>query len=315
MRLRVLAVLWVCRLVAADDDGIAFLGPFPYLTGGAFSSNASASFPDPLSLYFWSAENDVNMLAYQLFYDTASNVTVTDEESFVGAATLVQPECAATLPFEDVEATCSNFAHLEISGSGTLQLRFAQEGAAWIEFDSCDLAEDMSNNWQVAMRISESRLPNELGSFGVTLHNDSCTFRLETTSELYDGLRYAWLDVTKANGSDAASFTITALRRVNQAVPANYEGSFTCSDPDLSKLWRVGAYTTRVAFTCPSDAGVCYLGSILKSRGDRIAVGYYYSSLTFLLKPQHPDRSLAVVTLRAVQRGCPRRASHGPGRV
>ena len=62
---------------------------------------------------------------------------------------------------------------------------------------------------------------------------------------------------------------ISALRRVSQAIPANYEGSFSSSDSYLDRLWYVGAFTTRATFV--SSGGQAYLGSILMNRGDRIA--------------------------------------------
>ena len=62
---------------------------------------------------------------------------------------------------------------------------------------------------------------------------------------------------------------------VSQVVPANYGGSFYSSDAQLTRLWWVGAYTTRVTIVSERDpetnATSAYLGSILMARGDRIA--------------------------------------------
>ena len=75
--------------------------------------------------------------------------------------------------------------------------------------------------------------------------------------------------------NQAPKWTITNLRRVSQAVPVNYEGSYSSSDPFLTRLWYVGAFTTRATFVSSVSKGTgqitAYLGSILMNRGDRIA--------------------------------------------
>lgn len=70
-------------------------------------------------------------------------------------------------------------------------------------------------------------------------------------------------------GDRTPVWKMTSFYRVNQVIPSNYDGSFACSDPMLTKLWWIGAYTTRVTFV--SQRGTSYLGSILMNRGDRIA--------------------------------------------
>ena len=100
-------------------------------------------------------------------------------------------------------------------------------------------------------------------------------------------MRYAFITVTGMDGKrgvgdagaggSAPAWTINSLRRV--AVPANYEGSYDSSDGFLTRLWYVGAFTTRETFVSsvspaqpkPTNDTTAYLGSILMNRGDRIA--------------------------------------------
>ena len=91
----------------------------------------------------------------------------------------------------------------------------------------------------------------------------------------YEGVRYAFVHVDGMAANQAPQWTITNLRRVSQAVPVNYEGSYSSSDPFLTRLWYVGAFTTRATFVSSVSKGTdqitAYLGSILMNRGDRIA--------------------------------------------
>ena len=58
---------------------------------------------------------------------------------------------------------------------------------------------------------------------------------------------------------------ITGLRLVCQTKPANYNGSFSCSDPMLTRIWYAGAYTVKL------NLEANYFGAILIDRGDRIS--------------------------------------------
>lgn len=57
--------------------------------------------------------------------------------------------------------------------------------------------------------------------------------------------------------------TISAVRLVCQTKPANYEGSFRCSDPTLTRIWYTGAYTVKLNLLKE------YFGAILMERSDR----------------------------------------------
>jgi hypothetical protein len=91
----------------------------------------------------------------------------------------------------------------------------------------------------------------------------TCTYRLETNAELYEGLRYGFLTLAQP---PSRAFTVSALRAVSQAKPVNYVGRFSAAgDPLLERIWYTGAYTVRATL----QSG--YMGSILEDRGDRIS--------------------------------------------
>ena len=122
------------------------------------------------------------------------------------------------------------------------------------------------------MTLSENRLPGEVHNLQPKAYNatGTTTYRLEPNNQLYEGVRYVFINVT-ASGS--APWALNNLRRVCQVVPTNYEGSFHSSDDTLNRIWWTGAYTARVTMVGnglhSTNAG--YLGSELKDRGDRIA--------------------------------------------
>lgn len=141
--------------------------------------------------------------------------------------------------------------------------------ACWVEFDSDGLG---TSGAKVDMTLSENRLPGEVHNLQPKVYNttDYATYRLEPNNQLYEGVRYVFINVTAAGN---AQWTLQNLRRVCQVVPTNYDGSFDSSDDVLNRIWWTGAYTARVTMVGnglhSTNAG--YLGSELKDRGDRIA--------------------------------------------
>src|SRR5260370_11511029 len=65
--------------------------------------------------------------------------------------------------------------------------------------------------------------------------------------------------------SFTSQWHITGIRLVCQTKPANYNGSFSCSDPMLNRIWYAGGYDVKLNLL--SD----YFGAILIDRGDRIS--------------------------------------------
>jgi hypothetical protein len=134
------------------------------------------------------------------------------------------------------------------------------ESAAWLEFDSPDLT------GTVEMSISEYDEPAIENSGGpahriktLAPQRYGNTYRLELNSELYEGVRFGWIHVHSFD----SPWQITAVRAVCQVKPTNYNGSFACSDPLLTRIWYTGAYGVKVNY-CKD-----YFGAILMDRGDR----------------------------------------------
>jgi hypothetical protein len=227
------------------------LRPYPELSGGSRVGDLIG--PDPLENYVWKKP----AAGYQIFDDLPIEVVGQPASSFDGLDSL-------------------KTAHPNVSvlGPGVLRLKFQQEGASWVSFDSPNADLNIST---VTMSISENRrrAPDESATPVAHAGAESGlkTYRLELNAQLYEGVRYAWIDIknnTSPVGGEAfKQWSITGLRRTNQVVPTNYDGSFKCSDSQLQKLWYTGAYTTRATFTV--EKGEVFLGSILMSRGDRIA--------------------------------------------
>ena len=140
-----------------------------------------------------------------------------------------------------------------MKGAGVITLDFGRENPAWVEFDSPDCPGN------VEMSISEYRAPLPGKTRAPVKHGN--TYRLEINKELYEGVRFAWIKVK----SPSTPWHITGIRAVCQAKPVNYNGSFSCSDPLLTRIWYTCRYSVRAAY-CKD-----YFGAILMERGDRIS--------------------------------------------
>ncbi|WP_285058479.1 alpha-L-rhamnosidase C-terminal domain-containing protein [Pedobacter ginsengisoli] len=146
-----------------------------------------------------------------------------------------------------------------VNGKGSIRFDFGRVSAGWLEFDSDDLGDS------VLMSISEYNEPAKL-NIG-TAHQFKTavaikygkTYRLELNPLLYEGVRFGWIHVV----SYKKKWHIRNVRLVCQVKPTNYRGSFSCSDPELTKIWYTGAYTVKLNLL--KD----YFGAILMDRSDR----------------------------------------------
>ena len=146
-----------------------------------------------------------------------------------------------------------------VNGKGSIRFDFGRVSAGWLEFDSDDLGDS------VLMSISEYNEPAKLNigtahqfktAVGVKYGK---TYRLELNPLLYEGVRFGWIHVI----SHKKQWHIRNMRLVCQIKPTNYRGSFSCSDPELTKIWYTGAYTVKLNLL--KD----YFGAILMDRSDR----------------------------------------------
>lgn len=149
---------------------------------------------------------------------------------------------ASSLLFKDPGAA----ATVGTNGA-VLRLEFPAECAGWFEFDSPDLARaDLGGKLTSLLgedfAYSNEPMPPNQPSPGV--------YRLEDTAqggkpnpELFDGARVA--RIIAPASSTGKTWTITGARLVCQVRPANREGRFSSSDPQLTRAWYLGADTLR----------------------------------------------------------------------
>jgi hypothetical protein len=164
------------------------------------------------------------------------------------------------------------------------------ECAGWVEFDSADLR---LGSVAVSLSSSEFTLP-QFTTPTAENNRGNCTtlaravtgtpgrYQLAVNSQLYEGLRYAWLHA-EAVGGQPIKFTVTNFTAVCQVIPMNYaDHAFEARGPApaagtepgagataLEEVWYTSVYTTRVATI--RYAGSAGFGSILMDRGDRIS--------------------------------------------
>ena len=207
--------------------------PYAYVGNGSFSGPAVPESPDPLVAYRWPAPKASDPLEIYLLKPRA--VSADKPESFDNLASLAGDSPDVT-----------------VKGTGAIMLDFGRESAAWVEFDSPDCPGG------VEMSISEYNQPAPHKTMAPVKHGD--TYRLELNKELYEGVRFAWIHVRAAG----RPWHIKGIRAVCQVKPTNYAGSFSCSDPLLTKAWYMCAYGVKICLV--SD----YFSSILMERGDRI---------------------------------------------
>ncbi len=150
---------------------------------------------------------------------------------------------------------------IEVTGKGDIRFDFGKTSAGWLEFDSDDLADS------VTLSISEYNEPAIFNTGAIhpvkTLSpvKYGHLYRLELNPDLYEGVRFGWIHVL----SHQKNWHIKNLRLVCQAKPVNYNGSFSCSDATLTRIWYTGAYTVKLNFQ--KD----YFGAILMERSDRFS--------------------------------------------
>ncbi len=208
--------------------------PYPYIANGSFSRPEIPESPDPLVAYMWPDPKATDGL--EVFVLKPTKVDTDSPDSFVNISSLTGEK-----------------PYVTVKGPGSIRIDFGVEMPAWIEFDSPDCPGG------VEMSISEYNEPGINKTLEPKKYGD--TFRLELNEELYDGVRFAWIHVN----SHTSDWHITDVRAVNQVKPTNYNGSFSCSDQMLTRIWYLSAYSVK--------ASMCedYFGAIIMDRGDRMS--------------------------------------------
>jgi alpha-L-rhamnosidase len=225
--------------------------PEPYLyTNGSFKGTAVPESPDPLVAYRWDSTKASDDL--QIYILKPKQVITSNPASF---------ENIESLPGESPEVT--------VRGTGSIRVDFGQVNAAWLEFDSDD------KHGKVEMSISEYNQPAVVNDGAQNRFKTKepvrygNTYRLELNDQLYEGVRYGWIHVRSFD----TIWHIKNIRLVCQIKPTNYEGSFSCSDTMLTRIWYTGAYGVKLNLL--KD----YFGAILMERSDRFSwTGDAYTS-------------------------------------
>jgi len=218
--------------------------PYPYIHSDNFSGNPVPESPDPLVRYKWSNPKSTDGLE---IYTLEPVKVTTDNPS----------------TFSNLNSLTSDSPSVTVTGTGSIMFDFGVESAAWLEFDSPDLADSDS----VEMSISEYNEPAVVNAGAqnpvktLTPVKYGNTYRLELNKELYEGVRFGWIHVRKFS----KPWHITGIRLVCQIKPTNYNGSFSCSDSLLTRIWYTGAYTVKL--NLEKD----YFGAILMERSDRFS--------------------------------------------
>lgn len=205
---------------------------------GTMSGSAIALSPDPLVKMRWAAPKATDEL--EIYHLRPVSFTTSNKGSF----------------------DMKNFKtkdEIVVNGKGDIRFDFGKVSAGWLEFDSDDMTDS------VLMSISEYNEPSVVNRG--TAHpfktapvtKDGNTYRIILNSLLYEGVRFGWVHIA----SHKKQWHLKNLRLVCQIKPTNYNGSFTCSDPELTKIWYTGAYTVKLNLM--KD----YFGAILMDRSDR----------------------------------------------
>lgn len=233
--LLLVSILVSTSLSAQSPDGDKLIEPYPPISG-TYSGNPVAQSPDPLVGYRWKAPEHTDDL--EIYTLSPVWLKSNSESSIIRGTTA---------------------SSLRIKEPCRLMFDFGRVSAGWLEFDSDNLEAE------VEMSISEF---NEPAVFNQGSEHPVKTakpvkygniYRLELNKQLYEGVRFGWIDIK----SISHPADLSSVRLVCQVKPTNYEGSFSCSDTLLTRMWYTGAYTVKLNLL--KD----YYGAILMERSDR----------------------------------------------
>ena len=167
--------------------------------------------------------------------------------------------------FAGLKSAYKNHGNITVRGTGSIRFDFGVESAAWMEFDSPDLNLDVPSGvgpGGVEMGISEFTAPAWENCIAAPTRIGSHTYALKLKGKFdYNGVRFGSIYVRSFDGRP---WHITNVRIVCQIKPTNYKGSFSCSDPMLTKIWYTGAYTVKL------NLEQNLIGAILMDQGDRV---------------------------------------------
>ncbi|CAB9527386.1 Inherit from bactNOG: domain protein [Seminavis robusta] len=219
--------------------------PFPELFGFDPVGNPAVPLsPDPLVRYTWD-KSTVNASQLQIY--------------------------RVPQPVDIVITPPSAIQNDSIVDSVIIQMDWGVERAAWFEFVLSQSSLSSSNNlgkisgWHVEAGLSEFNSVYPGKKRKPVLYNNTY-FRLETNKELYEGIRYTWIYLTKTDPANAQPLSLPSVSLVAKIKPIAYQGSFSSQDDRLTQTWYRGAYGVRLNMEAQE------FNSILIERGDRVAI-------------------------------------------
>jgi hypothetical protein len=248
----------------SNNNDIEWQAPEPYPPLFGFEAHGNPPVPlspDPLISYTWpSATTDASQLqSYRL---TQNHHGFHQRVIFPKSAISILPSGA-----------------IQIQDSVTMQWDWGVERAAWFEILLQGITD--TDGWKVEMALSEfnsvypgkrrvpQRYPNNKTNRNAS-EGTTYTYRLETNDELYEGVRFTWLYITKTKSQSAANdnqlLLLIDASIVSKLKPISYMGRFASSCPKLTQIWYTGAYGVRL------NMEATQFNSVLMERGDRVAI-------------------------------------------
>ncbi len=239
--------------------------PFPEIHGanpqGAPAVPAS---PDPLVSYTWAASENITEL--QRF-----EVAIPD-------AWVASPPSA----FQGLETLSTGSPNVTVVGAGTLQLDFGREHAAWIELESPDLQLQAGS---VTAGISEYNQPWPGKTQRLAAYADG-VYRLETNGQLYEGVRYAWVNFDPvsnppncaAHGTEAQAVTVSCPTGSGAIANVTF-AEFGTADGDCQHGFAPGScahdLAGNISLTCTGKANctVMCIQSTCTIEGETLPLG------------------------------------------
>lgn len=216
---------------------------YPSCAEGSFDAPRAADTPDPMSGFVWPEESVQSGAGLRNYYLFPVQWTSTHPERVEGLETL-----------------CGQDSEIRVTGPTLLELDFGVESAAWLEFE----AEGLSR--PPVASVSEYNRPGvvnegaEVSLKCMKMKQTGSTWRLSTNREQYEGVRFAWIDLSA--GTDFP-ITLRNVRLACQTVPVNYQGGFSSDNRMLNQIWGTAAYAVKLNLL-PD-----YIGAILMERSDR----------------------------------------------
>ena len=156
-------------------------------------------------------------------------------------------EQMAILPSRSIKGTT-------ITAPKTIRLDFGRELSGTVQF-TVTAAESPD----IQIQLGEASSPQSQFQTVARHVGDRWTYTMLPTGG-FTGFRYAWIHFNKV----PSPIKVQSAKAFYRIFPANYLGSFRCSDTLLNRIWEDGAYTVRLNLDPKA------LGAILKpERGDR----------------------------------------------